>query len=423
MTELDGGGHEERPGSGIPARGTPNPAAHPPAPGGPGFDPSDATASSNDATASSNPEGTAWSGTGPGTASSELRGRHVLYDGWTPPSDDPLFGGPRSYAFSFDHLRSVAPGPDPAPATGQHPAAAPPAVTAIDVRVRRGARRRGRGGLEIIHGVSFVVPRGSVTGVIGPSGGGKTTLLRAIVGVQNGVEGDLRVHGYAAGDACLRRRVGYATQAASVYADLTVRENLRYFAALVQPADRHGAGAWTAERLDALLAHVGLSDQATILVDQLSGGQRSRVSLAAAMISGTDLLVLDEPTVGADPLLRRRLWRDFRRMAAEGTTILVSSHVMDEANRCDRLLLLYEGRLLAQGTPAQLLATTDCGDLEEGFLRLVEHPRRLADSGIDLGRRRGAGAEHEPPPMPVAPPRADLAVAAAGPAERPASWR
>ncbi|WP_462183527.1 hypothetical protein [Frankia sp. AgKG'84/4] len=128
MTELDGGGHEERPGSGIPARGTPNPAAHPPAPGGPGFDPSDATASSNDATASSNPEGTAWSGTGPGTASSELRGRHVLYDGWTPPSDDPLFGGPRSYAFSFDHLRSVAPGPDPAPATGQHPAAAPPAV-------------------------------------------------------------------------------------------------------------------------------------------------------------------------------------------------------------------------------------------------------------------------------------------------------
>ncbi len=303
------------------------------------------------------------------------------------------------------------------------PAAAPPAVTAIDVRVRRGARRRGRGGLEIIHGVSFTVPRGSVTGVIGPSGGGKTTLLRAIVGVQNGVQGDLRVLGYAAGDACLRRRVGYATQAASVYGDLTVRENLRYFAALVQPADRHSAGAWTAERLDALLAHVGLTDQAAILVDQLSGGQRSRVSLAAAMISGTDLLVLDEPTVGADPLLRRRLWRDFRRMAAEGMTILVSSHVMDEANRCDRLLLLYEGRPLAQGTPAQLLATTDCGDLEEGFLRLVEHPRRVADSGIDLGQRRGAGAEHEPPPRPVAPPRADLAVAAAGPAERPMSWR
>ncbi len=121
MTELDGGEHEERPGSGIPARATPNPAAHPPAPGGPGFDPGAAAAGSN-------PDGTAWSVTGPGTASSDLRGRHVLYDGWTPPSDDPLFGGPRNYAFSFDHLRSNERGVDPAAATGQHPAAASPAV-------------------------------------------------------------------------------------------------------------------------------------------------------------------------------------------------------------------------------------------------------------------------------------------------------
>ncbi|MCK9897166.1 ABC transporter ATP-binding protein/permease [Frankia sp. AgB32] len=298
------------------------------------------------------------------------------------------------------------------------PAAAPPAVTALDVRVRRGARGRGRGGLEVIHGVSFTVARGSVTGVIGPSGGGKTSLLRAIVGVQLGVEGDLRVLGYAAGDACLRRRVGYATQAASVYGDLTVRENLRYFATLVAPV-RHGAGAWTSERLDALLAHVGLTDQAPILVDQLSGGQRSRVSLAAAMISGTDLLVLDEPTVGADPLLRRRLWRDFRRMAAAGTTILVSSHVMDEANRCDRLLLLYEGRLLAQGTPAELLATTDCGDLEEGFLRLVEHPARRSGPG----RRADSGRQSEPPPAPASAPSPARAVLAAEPADRFAGRR
>ncbi len=267
------------------------------------------------------------------------------------------------------------------------------AVSATDVRIRRGARRRGRGGHLVIHGVSFTVPRGSVTGVIGPSGGGKTTLMRAIVGVQSGVDGDLRVLGYAAGDACLRRRVGYATQAASVYGDLTVRENLRYFAALAQaddPDDPTRAPGY----LDALLAHVGLTEQSSRLVNHLSGGQRSRVSLAVAMIGGTDLLVLDEPTVGADPLLRRRLWADFRQLAERGTTILVSSHVMDEAIRCDRLLLLYEGTLLAQGTPADLLAATACADLEEGFLRLVEAPNRLAGAGA--GDRAGPQARPAP---------------------------
>lgn len=250
-----------------------------------------------------------------------------------------------------------------------------PAVVAADLRVRRGAHRRGQGGHEVIHGISFQVRRGSVTGVIGPSGCGKTTLLRSIVGVQSGVDGQLRVLGYAAGDSCLRRRVGYATQAASVYGDLTVRENLHYFIEVVRAGDP-GDPTWAPGYLDALIASVGLTEQASMLVERLSGGQRSRVSLAAAMISGTDVLVLDEPTVGADPLLRRSLWADFRTLARGGMTILVSSHVMDEANRCDRLLLLYEGRLLAEGSPAQLLATTDCGDLEEGFLRLVENPRR-----------------------------------------------
>ncbi len=271
------------------------------------------------------------------------------------------------------------------------------AVSVTDVRIRRGARRHGRGGHEVIHGVTFAVPRGSVTGVIGPSGGGKTTLLRGIVGVQGGVDGDLRVLGYAAGDACLRRRVGYAAQTASVYGDLTVRENLRYFASLAQaddPDDPTRAPGY----LDTLLAHVGLTEQASRLVNHLSGGQRSRASLAVAMIGGTDLLVLDEPTVGADPLLRRRLWADFRQLAARGMTILVSSHVMDEAIRCDRLLLLYEGTLLAQGTPADLLATTDCTDLEEGFLRLVEAPDRR-DGPPSSTTREADGADDAPPTL------------------------
>ncbi len=314
----------------------------------------------------------------------------------------------------------MPPGPETTPsvtnAAGAAARRAPPgahvdvaAVAATDVRIRRGAHRRGRGGHVVIHGVTFTVPRGSVTGVIGPSGGGKTTLMRAIVGVQSSVDGDLRVLGHAAGDACLRRRVGYATQAASVYGDLTVRENLRYFAALAQaddPDDPTRAPGY----LDALLAHVGLTEQAPRLVDHLSGGQRSRVSLAVAMIGGTDLLVLDEPTVGADPLLRRRLWADFRQLAERGTTILVSSHVMDEAIRCDRLLLLYQGRLLAQGTPADLLAATDCGDLEEGFLRLVEAPNRPVEGGDRTGpRARPApaiptGSAAEAPSAATAPP-------------------
>lgn len=295
--------------------------------------------------------------------------------------------------------RGLVSGPTsaPPPAAGDLPA-----VLASDLRVQRGTRRRGRGGREVLHGISFQVRRGSVTGVIGPSGCGKTTLLRAIVGVQSGVDGELRVLGYTAGDDCLRRRVGYATQAASVYGDLTVRENLRYFAALVQAGDPDDP-TWAPGYLDALLDHVGLTEQASMPVERLSGGQRSRVSLAAAMISGTDVLVLDEPTVGADPLLRRRLWADFRALARGGMTILVSSHVMDEANRCARLLLLYEGRLLAEGTPAQLLATTDCGDLEEGFLRLVESPPHPTVANHDP--ENGAGT--------VGPSTADATAASA----------
>lgn len=225
-----------------------------------------------------------------------------------------------------------------------------------------------RGGATVLHGISCAVGRGSVTGLLGPSGCGKTTLLRSIVGVQRVAGGDVLVLGEPAGSRRLRRSVGYVTQAPSVYADLTVRDNLRYFARVLGVP-----GA----RVDEVLAEVGLGDRAGALVARLSGGQRARVSLATALLGSPALLVLDEPTVGLDPVLRHELWTTFHRLAAAGTTLVVSSHVMDEAARCTRLLLMREGRLLADDTPARLRARTGTQDLEEAFLRLV---------GQDAGR-------------------------------------
>lgn len=220
-----------------------------------------------------------------------------------------------------------------------------------------------RGGTTVLPGLTVGVPAGSVVGLLGPSGSGKTTLMRAIVGVQTIASGSVRVFGETAGSPGLRSRIGYVTQSPSVYGDLTVRENVAYFAGIV------GAGAGAVENA---LAEVDLVGQATRRVERLSGGQRSRVSLAAALVGAPDLLVLDEPTVGLDPVLRRDLWTLFHRLAERGTTLLVSSHVMDEATRCDRLLLLREGRLLADTTPAELLARAGATDAETAFLGLIE---------------------------------------------------
>ncbi|MFF0655372.1 MULTISPECIES: ABC transporter ATP-binding protein [Micromonospora] len=219
-----------------------------------------------------------------------------------------------------------------------------------------------RGGRRVLHGITCAVPRGTVTGLLGPSGSGKTTLMRAVVGVQTVGSGTVDVLGRPAGSADLRRRVGYLTQAPSVYADLTVRENARYFAVL------QGRGRAEADRA---VADVGLATAADQLVGTLSGGQRSRASLACALVGEPELVVLDEPTVGQDPVLRADLWARFHAMAANGTTLLVSSHVMDEAARCDRLLLIREGRLVADDTPAAVRAATGTDDLEEAFLRLI----------------------------------------------------
>ena len=230
------------------------------------------------------------------------------------------------------------------------------AVLVQDLVVRRGPR-------EVLHGLSCHVDTGMVTGLLGPSGGGKSTLMRAIVGVQVTHGGSVTVLGEPAGARSLRRRLGYVTQSPSVYPDLTVKQNARYFAALT------GVGARAA---DASIVTVGLADSTDQLVETLSGGQRSRASLACALLSSPEVLVLDEPTVGLDPVLRVELWAMFGQLAADGCAVLVSSHVMDEASRCDRLLLLREGRLVADDTPAAIRAQTGTDDLGESFLRLIE---------------------------------------------------
>ena len=220
-----------------------------------------------------------------------------------------------------------------------------------------------RGGNVVLPGLSAKVESGSVTGLLGPSGSGKTTLMRAIVGVQLVESGEVRVLGAPAGSPPLRRRVAYLTQAPSVYADLTVRENLRYFARVLG-VDR--------SNVDEAIATVGLGDAADQVVNRFSGGQRARASLATALLGAPQVLVLDEPTVGLDPVLRRDLWDTFHGLAEEGAALLVSSHVMDEAERCDELLLLRNGEILATGTPAELRERTGTRDLDSVFLRLVE---------------------------------------------------
>lgn len=231
-----------------------------------------------------------------------------------------------------------------------------PAVDVRDLVVERGGRR-------VLHGLEFDIAPGRVTGLLGPSGCGKTTLMRALVGVQIVESGDVLVLGEPAGSPGLRARVGYVTQAPSVYGDLTVRENLTYFARVL------GAPA---EGIDRALDAVRLTDAAGQVVRTLSGGQRTRASLATALVGEPELLVLDEPTVGLDPLLRRDLWRTLRGLAERGVTLIVSSHVMDEADRCDDLLLMRDGRLLATGAPGELRDRTGADDLEDAFLALVE---------------------------------------------------
>jgi ABC-2 type transport system ATP-binding protein len=235
-------------------------------------------------------------------------------------------------------------------------------VSAVEVSELRVAR----GGREVLHGLELAFAAGRVTGLFGPSGSGKSTLIRAIAGVQAGVRGRVSVLGEEAGSRAVRSRLGYQTQAPSVYEDLTVLENLRYFAAM----------RGSISGVEVVIERVGLVEQSGQLVRNLSGGQRARVSLAAALVGAPTLLLLDEPTVGLDPLLRRELWGLFRELVAEGAALLVSSHVLDEARHCDEVILLREGCVVAQCSPAELAERTGTEDMDEAFVRLIERALR-----------------------------------------------
>ncbi len=228
-----------------------------------------------------------------------------------------------------------------------------------------------RGGRPAIRDVTVQIARGTITGLLGPSGCGKTTLMRCIVGTQIVASGSVTVLGHPAGSAPLRHRVGYVTQNPTIYNDLRVIDNVRYFGAL------YGASPAAA---DTAVKSVGLGDHRTAYCGNLSGGQRTRASLACALVAEPELLVLDEPTVGLDPVLRVDLWEQFRELSRRGATLLVSSHVMDEADHCGDLLLMREGALLAHTTPDRLRKDTACTSLEEAFLTVIRRRAVTADN-------------------------------------------
>jgi ABC-2 type transport system ATP-binding protein len=220
-----------------------------------------------------------------------------------------------------------------------------------------------RGGRDVVRVPALAVPAGRVTGLMGPSGCGKTTLMRAIVGVQRVAAGRVAVLGRPAGSPPLRARVGYMTQAPSVYGDLTVRENLAFFARIL------GASA---ARVDEVIQAVRVPARAGQVVRDLSGGERARVSLAAVLLGAPDLLILDEPTIGLDPVLRVELWRLFGRLASDGATLLVSSHSLEEARHCDGLVLMRDGEVLVSDSPGGLRRRTGEENLEDAFVALVD---------------------------------------------------
>jgi ABC-2 type transport system ATP-binding protein len=266
--------------------------------------------------------------------------------------------------------------------TGFQAGAAGDAIVAAGLNVRRGK-------VPVLRALDFTIPAGRITGLLGPSGSGKTTLMRAIVGVQRLASGTVHVLGLPAGSAALRLQVGYVTQSPSLYPDLTVEANVRYFGAMHRKRKTEAAEA---------IAAVGLERQARQKTADLSGGELSRASLACALVAHPPLLVLDEPTVGLDPVLRADLWSRFQAMAEAGTTLLVSSHVMEEASRCDGLLLLRGGKLLAQLTPWELSRRGHSSDLEKAFLHIIQEEtaadaETATDGATETSGKPAAGTE------------------------------
>jgi ABC-2 type transport system ATP-binding protein len=219
-----------------------------------------------------------------------------------------------------------------------------------------------RDGATILHDIDLTVQSGQIYGLVGPSGSGKTTLIRSIVGLQRITAGRLRVIDRPAGSAELRPKIGYMPQETAIYTDLTARENLEFFAAIEGVA---------AGRVDAVLQLLDLEAVAGRPAGTYSGGQKRRVALGIALLAEPPVLILDEPTVGLDPRLRHHLWTQFSAWTAAGTTLLVSTHVMDEASHADRLTCLVDGRIVAEGSPDSLLARTGAANLEAAALALT----------------------------------------------------
>ena len=237
-------------------------------------------------------------------------------------------------------------------------------VQANAVEVRDLTVTRGR--VRAVDRANLDLPRGSITGLLGPSGSGKTTLMRAVIGSQIIDDGTISVLGCPAGTASIRSDIGYMSQTPALYVDLTVRENLAYFARILNVSSK---------QVDQVVAQVDIGHRLASLVGSLSGGESNRVSLAVALLNAPALLILDEPTVGLDPVLRRSLWNLFRSLADAGTTLLVSSHVMDEAEHCDRLVLMREGATLFEGSQADLKQLAGAADIESAFIALAGHDR------------------------------------------------
>jgi ABC-2 type transport system ATP-binding protein len=219
-----------------------------------------------------------------------------------------------------------------------------------------------RGGNSILHDININIEAGRILGLLGPSGSGKTTLMRTIAGLQQIKSGKVSVLGNASGSVELRSRIAYSTQSASVYSDLTCLENLNYFAALHKESEMSVAE---------ILAEVDLTKNRKQLARTLSGGELARLALATTLVGKPEVLILDEPTVGLDPLLRNQLWKLFALLTARGKTVIVSSHVMEEADMCDDLILMREGKVLASGSPAELRERTGHSKMESVFISLV----------------------------------------------------
>src|SRR5450759_930254 len=228
------------------------------------------------------------------------------------------------------------------------------------------ALRKDFGPIHAVDGIDMSLPPGRIYGLLGPNGSGKTTLIRLLMGLASATSGTAKVLGVEMPSRANLSRIGYMTQADGIYPELSVWENLPFFAALYGQTDK--------AQLHAALELVELDTRANTPAQNLSGGMRRRLSMACALAHHPTVIFLDEPTVGVDPALRVQFWDHFHRLAADGATLLVASHVMDEADRCDELLFIREEHVLAQGTSVELRRRAGTDNIETAFLRFATDP-------------------------------------------------